>query len=310
MVSHDQNFKNVFMDFPKEALEWILPDIPAKMGDIRHVQFVRQEPAKRRLKDAHLFLDMPILFTFDKRQVLLWVVEFQEDKRRFSIYKLLRYVTDLIEKYPDALMIPAVLFTDRLNWHKDVMRMLSSEWGGRRFLHFEYVLVKLFDHKARDYYNHPNPVVKILMPKMNYRPEERSEVIRQAYRGLFELTAPMLFDKYADFIDVYAGIREDEREAIFLAMTKQEDTVMLAQYIREKGFQEGWQKGEVEGELNGELKGELKGRRILLERLLTRRFGTLPDWGQERLAQATVDQLDRWAERVLEADSIQAVLAE
>jgi hypothetical protein len=81
---------------------------------------------------------------------------------------------------------------------------------------------------------------------------------------------------------------------------------MLAQYIREKGFQEGWQKGEVEGELNG----ELKGRRILLERLLTRCFGTLPDWGRERLSQATVDQLDRWAERVLEADSIQAVLAE
>jgi hypothetical protein len=43
----------------------------------------------------------------------------------------------------------------------------------------------------------------------------------------------MLFDKYADFIDVYAGIREDEREAIFLEMTKQEDTVMLAQYILE-----------------------------------------------------------------------------
>jgi hypothetical protein len=43
---------------------------------------------------------------------------------------------------------------------------------------------------------------------------------------------------------------------------------------------------------------------------LTRRFGTLPDWGQERLAQATVDQLDRWAERVLEADSIKEVLAE
>jgi hypothetical protein len=39
------------------------------------------------------------------------------------------------------------------------------------------------------------------MPKMNYRPEERSEVIRQAYRGLFELAAPMLFDNYLDFID-------------------------------------------------------------------------------------------------------------
>lgn len=77
---------------------------------------------------------------------------------------------------------------------------------------------------------------------------------------------------------------------------------MLAQYIREKGFQDG--------EIKGETKGEVKGRRILLERQLTRRFGNLPDWGRERLAQATAEQLDRWGDRVLDADSIQAVLAE
>ena len=51
MISHDHNFKNVFLDFPKEVLEWILPDIPAKMGEIRNVKFVRQEPGKRRCCD-------------------------------------------------------------------------------------------------------------------------------------------------------------------------------------------------------------------------------------------------------------------
>jgi hypothetical protein len=302
MISHDHNFKNVFQDFPKEALEWILPDIPTQLGPIRSVEFIRQETAKRRLSDAHLSLDMPILFTFEKDQVLLWIVEFQEDKHRFSIYKLLRYATDLMEKYPDALMIPTVLFTDRTRWRTDVQRQVSSKWGGKLFLHFEYIFLKLFDHNARDYYNHRNPLVKILMPKMNYRPEERYEVIRQAYMGLFELAAPTMFDKYIDFIDVYAEIREDERESLLLEMTKQEDTVMLAQYIREKGFQDG--------EIKGEIKGEVKGRRILLEHLLARRFGTLPDWGQERLAHATVEQLDRWGDRVLDAESIQAVLAE
>ena len=85
---------------------------------------------------------------------------------------------------------------------------------------------------------------------------------------------------------------------------------MLAQYIRDKGFQEGELKGWKDGELEGELKGELKGGRIFLERLLTRRFGSLPDWGRDQLVGATLDQLDRWAERALEADSIQAVLAE
>jgi len=112
--------------------------------------------------------------------------------------------------------------------------------------------------------------------------------------------------KDVDFIDVYAEIREDEREAILHEMTEQEDTAMLAQYIRDKGFQEGWKKGE----LAGELAGELKGGRVLLERLLTRRFGPLPDWGRDQLGGANMDQLDRWADRALEANSIQAVLAE
>jgi len=82
-------------------------------------------------------------------------------------------------------------------------------------------------------------VVKILLPKMNYTPEERSEVIRQAYRGLFELVAPILFDKYVNFIDTYAGIEENERDILYREIAGQEDTAMLAQYIKEKGRQEG-----------------------------------------------------------------------
>ena len=66
----------------------------------------------------------------------------------------------------------------------------------------------------------------------------------------------------------------------------------------------------MEGWKDGELDGELKGGRVLLERLLTRRFGPLPDWGRDQLVGATLDQLNRWADRTLEADSIQAVLAE
>jgi len=60
------------------------------------------------------------------------------------------------------------------------------------------VFFKLFDFNARNYYNINNPVVKILLPKMNYKKDERIEVIRQAYSGLFELASHGLFDKYRD----------------------------------------------------------------------------------------------------------------
>ena len=103
---------------------------------------------------------------------------------------------------PDATVVPTVLFTQRKKWRKDVSRRIESHLGNRQFLHFEYQLIRLFDFQARDYYDHHNPIVKILLPKMDYKPEERAEVIQQAYLGLFRLAAPMLFDKYVDFIDL------------------------------------------------------------------------------------------------------------
>ena len=298
MEPHDHNFKNVFLDFPREALAWLLPEAFQNYGELKRIEFVRQEPKKRKLSDAHLSLDMPILFAFEAGQVILWLVEFQEDKKRFSIYRLLRYTTDLMESHPQATLVPTVLFTKRGEWRKDVARNVESRLGDRLFLHFEYQLVRLFDFEARDYYDYRNPVVKILLPKMNYGPEERGEVIRRAYKGLFELVTPMLFDKYVDFIDVYAEVKEEEKEAMYKGITEQEDTAMLAQYIRDRGFQEG------------KLEGKLEGKSSLLERLLTRRFGALPAWAREQLAAATDQQLDLWAERVLDADTIQDVLAQ
>ncbi|MDL1963993.1 MAG: hypothetical protein LWW98_06600, partial [Deltaproteobacteria bacterium] len=213
--SHDHNFKNLFLDFPKETLELLFPQAQQNWGQVRKVEFVRQEPKKRKLFDSNLALDMPILFSFENHQLLLWLVEFQEDKAKFSIYKLLRYTTDLMESYPQALVIPTVLFTDRTNWRKDVIRKLETKLNNRLFLHFEYVFFKLFDFNARDYFNVNNPVVKILLPKMNYKKDERIEVIRQAYSGLFQLASSVLFDKYVDFIDVYAQISEQEQKNLY-----------------------------------------------------------------------------------------------
>ncbi len=86
--SHDHNFKNIFIDFPKEALEWVLPQAVQSFGPVKNIEFVRQEPKKHKLSQQHFVLDMPILFSFENQQLLLWLVEFQEDKSKFSICRL------------------------------------------------------------------------------------------------------------------------------------------------------------------------------------------------------------------------------
>ena len=78
---------------------------------------------------------------------------------------------------------------------------------------------------------------------MHYNNDERIEVIRQAYSGLFQLVSSGLFDKYVDFIDTYAEIGEQEQHKLYDEIVQHKETAMLAKYIRDKGLQQGMQQG-------------------------------------------------------------------
>lgn len=54
-------------------------------------------------------------------------------------------------------------------------------------------------------------------------------------------------------------------------------------------------------------KARIEGESALMNRLLTRRFGPLPKEVQARLATASTRQLEHWADRVLDAASLDEV---
>ena len=56
----------------------------------------------------------------------------------------------------------------------------------------------------------------------------------------------MLFDKYVDFIDVYAQISEQEQKSLYHEIIQHKETAMLAQYIRDKGMQQEMQQGIIQ----------------------------------------------------------------
>ncbi len=76
---------------------------------------------------------------------------------------------------------------------------------------------------------------------------------------------------------------------------------MLAETI-EGWFEEKWQQGMKQGMQQGE--------GILLRRQLTRRFGVLPDDVVFRLAQANIEQLEIWGDRVLDAKTLDDIFQE
>ena len=84
-----------------------------------------------------------------------------------------------------------------------------------------------------------------------------------------------------------------------LKMTLAERFDQWAQKYEQKGLEKGLEQG-IE-------RGIEKGEALLLQRQLTRRFGTLPSDVVGQIAGATAAQLEQWGDRVLDAASLEEV---
>jgi hypothetical protein len=72
---------------------------------------------------------------------------------------------------------------------------------------------------------------------------------------------------------------------------------------------EVWERNRDQELREGEQRGQQRGEANLLRRLLERRFGALPDWTLDRIAAADSATLEKWGLRVLDAGSLDDVLA-
>ncbi|MDY6890717.1 MAG: hypothetical protein SVU24_03810, partial [Pseudomonadota bacterium] len=60
-MSHDQNFKNLILDYPRKALEFFAAEEAAAIDATARILPLRQEQLKERLGDRFHELDVPLL---------------------------------------------------------------------------------------------------------------------------------------------------------------------------------------------------------------------------------------------------------
>jgi hypothetical protein len=77
-----------------------------------------------------------------------------------------------------------------------------------------------------------------------------------------------------------------------------------AKRSHQQGLQQGLQEGMQQGLQEGMQQGMQQGMHSLLERLIEKRFGPLSQETAARLKNASIEQLDIWAERILNAKSL------
>ena len=69
-----------------------------------------------------------------------------------------------------------------------------------------------------------------------------------------------------------------------------------------------YKKGLEEGRQEGLLEGERKGELAIIRRLIEKRFGAIPSWAEQRLADRSTVELEDLSVRALDAQSMEDLL--
>jgi flagellar biosynthesis/type III secretory pathway protein FliH len=165
---------------------------------------------------------------------------------------------------------------------------------------------------SEDYWESDNLVARLNLPNMQWSPAQKVRVYAQAIKGLLSLEPdPEKQLKYIDFIDIYSALDDNEMQE-YATEYPQENKAMatLSERLREEGLKQGLEQGMKQGMQQGMQQGRLEGEATLLKRQISRRFGALDDATEKRLEMATIEELERWAENVLDARELEDVFTQ
>ena len=305
-MSHDQNFKNLIVDYPHQAIGFFAAVESHAVDAGARILPIREEQLKERLSERFRELDVPLLVEWPdgRRAALLFVFEEETEPARFSIHRLAHYCLDLAELYGTDRVVPVVIFLRPGAFPTRLA--LGSET--KTYLDFRYLACALKQIPARDHLHSPNLVARLNLPNMAYAPADKLLVYAQAVRGLIELepsTEKRL--KYLDFVDIYADLDDNERQ-LYTQLYPHEVATMsgFAQRFLEKGREEGREEGMQQGMQQGMQRGEAR----ILTAQLRLRFGDLPAAVYQRIETADAETLLHWSERVLTAKTLDEILAD
>ena len=218
--------------------------------------------------------------------------------RKFSPRRLAHYCLDLADLFETDRVVPVTIFLRDAD-----AAPASLTLGTERspYLTFNYLTCKLREIPSERWQDSDNLVARVNLPNMRSPEVRKVEVYAQAVRGLLALERDTdKRAKYLEFIDIYAGLTENEFERY--QQQYPEESATMAGVIaraRDEGMQQGMRQGMQQGLIEGE--------RTVLERLLRRRFGLLSPEIAERLSQASAADLETWAENVLDAQALDDV---
>ena len=304
-INHDQNFKNLILDYPYQALEFFACDESTDLTPDVRITPIRQEQLKERLGDRFHELDVPLLVEWPdgRKEALLFVLEEETDPKRFSIHRLAHYTLHLSELFNTQRVVPVVIF---LHSNEKISNRLQIQSNRHLYLEFNYLQTKLDKIPASQFSESQNLIARLNLPNMQWSPSEKIDVYAKAIQGLLNLESdPEKRLKYIDFVNIYADFSEEEIRQYQARYEKEgKEMASFAERFRNEGKDLGIQQGLEQGLKTGVQLGIVDS----LNKLIHLKFGSIPAWAEEKISNATQTELDRWLEQILTAESLEDLL--
>jgi len=211
------------------------------------------------------------------------------------------YNDRIYDRYRHPVASLAVLADEEERWRP--AKYSYELWGSRAGLWFP--VVKLLDYREQwqELEASDNPFATVVMAHIKaketaHNSDERYRwklnLIRRLYEGGYHKEDILELFRFIDWV---LQLPQEQEERLwqelndFEARRKMQYVTSVERIGFEKGKQEGLQLGEM----------------TVIKRQIIRRFGEIPAWVEECLAKATVHEMEQWAERILDASSLEGV---
>ncbi|MEM6453677.1 MAG: DUF4351 domain-containing protein [Acidobacteriota bacterium] len=312
---HDAFFKSLFRSFFADLLRLSLPEAAAALA-LDRLTSVRTDladgPGKPRTGEVDLLARAPLRDPPDHRHALVHV-EIEARFRRAMDARMVRYAHRLWGRY-NAPLCQLVVFLSGGGVARGVRRIAGH---ARPFYRpaVDYVALCLERCDPADFLDRDEPLAWALSALMRAGNDDRAlqklTALQRIAAAGNHLTRQQRY-LLAQTVGIYLPLSgNDAKRYAEMIHTQPEEIRNMMPRTYEDVLEEGRQMGHQLGVQEGHQLGVQEGRRALLRRQIEHRFGPMTETDRARLdAIDDLDALDRLAERLLDAPSVEALLSD
>lgn len=319
---YDSPWKEAIEHYFEDFLHFYFPHAHAQIDWRNPPTFLEQE-LRAVACDAELgrrFVDKLVRVTRvgGSSEWLYVHVEVQGDPQDEFAERMYVYHYRLYDRYRQPVASLAVLADDQTGWRPEEF---GYEICGCH-LQWHFPVAKLLDWVGSEQRlaDSANPFAVVTLAHLATRatradPGERYlakwRLVKSLYRRGWERQRVIDLFKVVDWMmRLPDTLAKEFRQN--LAQLEQEENMRYVTSIERLAIEEGLEKGLLQGlekgMQQGMQQGRLEGMRQLLNQMLVRRFGPLPDWAASRVKAANESQIADWTDALFVAGSLESVL--